>query len=140
MTRNPDSSVLSPTGGKSAAAVLRRDGEQWTVGYQGRLFRLKDKKGLDYLATLLRHPGKEFHAFDLMTGGSGAASGKPPLERMGADRLEELGLSKVTVEDAGAMLDVEAKASYRRQLGELREELEEAKALGKVERGEQIEA
>ena len=42
--------------------------------------------------------------------------------------------------DAGEMLDEQAKATYRRRLAELREELEEAKQLDKVERAEQAEA
>ena len=37
--------------------VFRKEGEYWTVGYGGKSFRLKDTKGLGYLAHLLRHPG-----------------------------------------------------------------------------------
>ena len=37
--------------------VFRKEGEYWTVGYGGNSFRLKDTKGLGYLAHLLRHPG-----------------------------------------------------------------------------------
>jgi hypothetical protein len=37
------------------------------------------------------------------------------------------------------MLDEQAKVAYRRRLSELREELDEAKELGKVERAEQAE-
>src|SRR6202048_339753 len=37
------------------------------------------------------------------------------------------------------MLDERAKAAYKRRLSELRDELEEAKELGKVERAEQAE-
>ena len=38
------------------------------------------------------------------------------------------------------MLDEQAKVAYRRRLSDLREELEEAKRLGKVERAERAEA
>src|SRR4029077_6078385 len=41
--------------------------------------------------------------------------------------------------DAGEMLDEQAKVAYRRRLSELREELEEAKERGNVERAEQAE-
>jgi hypothetical protein len=41
--------------------------------------------------------------------------------------------------DAGEMLDEQAKAAYRRRLSELREQLEEAKELGKVDRAKQAE-
>ena len=42
--------------------------------------------------------------------------------------------------NAGEMLDEPAKVANRRRLSELREELEEAKELGKVERAEQAES
>ena len=48
--------------------VFRKEGEYWTVGYGGKAFRLKDTKGLGYLAHLLRHPGAEFHVLDLVGG------------------------------------------------------------------------
>src|ERR1700719_3186291 len=48
--------------------VLRKEGEYWTVGYGGKSFRLKDTKGLGYLAHLLRHPATEFHVLDLVGG------------------------------------------------------------------------
>ena len=48
--------------------VFRKEVEYWTVGYGGKSFRLKDSKGLGYLAHLLRHPGAEFHVLDLAGG------------------------------------------------------------------------
>src|SRR5271169_3653665 len=48
--------------------VFRKEGEYWTVGYGGKAFRLKDTKGLGYLAHLLRHPSVEFHVLDLAGG------------------------------------------------------------------------
>ena len=51
--------------------VFRREGEYWTVGYGEKSFRLKDSKGLGYLAHLLRHPGVEFHVLDLAGGIAG---------------------------------------------------------------------
>ena len=53
-------------------AILRKEGEYWTVGYGAKTFRLKDTKGLGYLAHLLRHPATEFHVLDLV-GGIGPA-------------------------------------------------------------------
>ena len=41
--------------------------------------------------------------------------------------------------DAGELLDDQAKRAYRNRLSELREELEEAKALGKSETAEHLE-
>src|SRR6201987_1138068 len=58
--------------GPSAPAVqkgaFRKEGEYWTAGYGGKSFRLKDTKGLGFLAHLLRHPGTEFHVLDLAGG------------------------------------------------------------------------
>ena len=51
--------------------VFRKEGEYWTVGYGGKSFRLKDSKGLGYLAHLLRHPATEFHVLDLAGGIAG---------------------------------------------------------------------
>src|SRR5438105_10984583 len=52
MPANPARSVRSAEKG-----LLRKEGEYWTVGYGGRVFRLKDTKGLAYLAPLLRSSG-----------------------------------------------------------------------------------
>ena len=129
----------------SENGIFRKEGEYWTVGYGGKTFRLKDTKGLGYLAHLLRHPGAEFHVLDLAGGiasqreedeTSQPAHGLP----RGDEDLEKAGIHIGSLGDAGEMLDDQAKAAYRRRLSELREELEEAKELGNVERAEQAEA
>jgi hypothetical protein len=125
-------------------AIFRKEGEYWSVGYGGNSFRLKDTKGLGYLAHLLCHPATEFHALDLV---GGIASQREEDEtsqsvqglRRAAEDLEKAGIHITSLGDAGEMLDEQAKVAYRRRLCELREELEEAKALGKVERAEQAE-
>jgi len=45
--------------------VFRREGQYWTVAYDGSVVRLKDAKGLRHLARLLAHPAREFHRLDL---------------------------------------------------------------------------
>ena len=55
--------------------IFRKEGEYWTVGYGGKPFRLKDTKGLGYLAHLLRHPAAEFHVLDLVGWNRQAARG-----------------------------------------------------------------
>ena len=42
-----------------AGTVFRREGEYWTVAYEGSVVRLKDTKGLRHLARLLAHPARE---------------------------------------------------------------------------------
>ena len=135
----PASSVRSAQTG-----VFRKEGEFWTVGYGGNSFRLKDSKGLGYLAHLLRHPGVEFHVLDLVGGIASqreddeigkSAQGLP----RGTEDLEKAGIHVTSLGDAGEMLDEQAKVAYRRRLSELREELEEAKELGRIDRAEQAE-
>ena len=58
----------------------------------------------------------------------------------GDEDLEKAGIHVASLGDAGEMLDEQAKVAYRRRLSELREELEEAKELGNVDRAEQAEA
>src|SRR5262245_49124550 len=48
--------------------LFRQEGEYWTLGYAGHLCRLKEARGLAHLAQLLRFPGIEFHALDLVCG------------------------------------------------------------------------
>jgi uncharacterized membrane protein len=130
--------------GSSENGIFRKEGEYWTVGYGKRAFRLKDTKGFAYLAHLLRHPGTEFHVLDLAGGIAGqhgddrtnqSALGLP----RGDEDLEKAGIHTGSLGDAGEMLDDQAKVAYRRRLSDLREELEEAKELGNVERAEQAE-
>jgi hypothetical protein len=51
--------------------LFRKEGEYWTVGCSGNAFRLRDTRGLEYLAHLLRHPAVEFHVLDLFGGIAG---------------------------------------------------------------------
>ena len=47
-------------------ALLRCEGDYWTIAYAGRLLRLRDRRGLRYLEVLLRHPGRTFHVTELL--------------------------------------------------------------------------
>jgi hypothetical protein len=52
--------VLDPPGDPPrTAAVFRREGDYWTVAYEGRLVHVRDLKGLHYLERLLAHPARE---------------------------------------------------------------------------------
>ena len=46
--------------------VFRREGDYWSVAFEGQTVRLRDLKGLRYLARLLADPGREFHVLDLV--------------------------------------------------------------------------
>jgi tetratricopeptide (TPR) repeat protein len=105
--------------------VFRHEGEYWAIAYVGDAFRLKDSKGLRYLARLLAERGQELHALDLVTGES--PQGRP-------ERAVEPGLIVSRPRDAGEVIDARAKVAYRRRLTELEEELEEARSFGDDER------
>jgi class 3 adenylate cyclase len=110
----------------SAAALFRHEGDFWTLAYQGTVCRVKDAKGLHYIAHLLRHPGREFHVLDLI--------GRGPESR---DQRAETG-------QGVPILDAPAKAAYQQRLSELRDELDEAERFndpGRAERArEEMEA
>jgi len=134
-----------PSVGSTQKGIFRKEGEYWTVGYGRNSFRLKDTKGLGYLAHLLRHPATEFHVLDLAGGiasqrDDGETSESAPGLPRGKEDLAKSGIHIGSLGDAGEMLDEQAKVAYRHRLSELREELEEAKDLGNVERAEQAEA
>src|SRR6202158_6358515 len=64
----PSSGDPVPIVRSAQKGVFCKEGEYWTVGYSGNAFRLKDTRGLGYLAHLLRHPAVEFHVLDLFGG------------------------------------------------------------------------
>jgi len=153
MASNDDTaSHADPVPGTGSAApetirgVFSREGEFWTIAYRGGFFRLRDAKGLAYIAHLLRYPARDFHSLDLVSGTSqevGAADDDNASARAslphGGEPLASEGIHVGGLGDAGEMLDEKARKQYRRRLLELREELEEAKRLGRVERAEQAE-
>ena len=71
--------------------------------------RVRDLKGMRYLAQLLGNPGREFHVLDLVA----AETGQP-----------------TALGDAGEMLDERAKTAYRRRLVEIEDDIEQARTLG----------
>ena len=92
--------------------------------------RVRDLKGMHYLARLLAEPGREFHVLDLVaaeTRDRRADAARP------SGRARALG-------DAGEMLDERAKEAYRRRLTEIEEDIEQARALGDTERAAQADA
>jgi class 3 adenylate cyclase/tetratricopeptide (TPR) repeat protein len=106
-------------------SLFRREGEYWAIAFEGDAFRLRDSKGLRYIARLLAEQGREVHALDLV-------AGEHAPER--ARRRLDPGLFASTPADAGEILDARAKAEYRHRLAELEKEADEARALGDAER------
>jgi tetratricopeptide (TPR) repeat protein len=122
--------------------VFRREGEYWTIAYDGRVSRLKDAKGLHYIALLLRHPGLEIHVADLVaaTDKQQADPAAKSYRRMSKAQLAELHLQVSGLGTAGPMLDSQAKAAYQRRLHDLQEELEEAQRFNDPARAAKAQA
>jgi tetratricopeptide (TPR) repeat protein len=114
------------------AGLFRREGEYWSVAFEGRTVRMRDLKGMRYLARLLAAPGREFHALDLVGAETGA------LEQVDSGRAT--GLSHTDLGDAGEMLDPQAKDAYRRRLAEVDDDIDQAQAMGDTERAAQADA
>ena len=126
--------------GAGETAVFRKEGEYWTIAHGQRVSRLRDTKGLVYIAYLLRYPRVEFHVLDLVQ-----RAAHPEAVRAQAvlpDREEELATAGIHIGnlgDAGEVLDGQARSAYRRRLTELREQLEETKQFNHFERAAEIE-
>jgi hypothetical protein len=101
--------------------MFRREGDYWSVVFEGRTVRMRDLKGMRYLARLLAHPGRDFHVLDLVAAETG-------------------GQSHAALGDAGEMLDARAKNAYRRRLAEIEDDMEQARAIGDTDRAAQSDA
>jgi hypothetical protein len=100
--------------------VIRREGDFWSVTFDGRTVHVRDVKGMHYLARLLVEPGRELHVLDLVA----AESGPGVHVRATAHDGEAHGGPG----DAGEILDARAKDAYRRRLAEIDDDIDEARA------------
>jgi pimeloyl-ACP methyl ester carboxylesterase len=114
--------------GFDLAAALVREGDYWSVTFDGRELRIRDSKGVRYLAELLSRPGVDIPALQLV----GATADQP----LSAAAAAQASLTPDGGSDAGPTLDAEAKTAYRQRLDELEEEIERARAFHDPERAE----
>jgi tetratricopeptide (TPR) repeat protein len=115
------------------AAGFRRQGEYWTLSRADLESQLRDRKGLRYIACLLRYPGQEFAALEMAAAiehGNGS-----PLASVRASAGRETNTSSARgLGDAGAALDASARAQYKRRLEDLRHQLELAEEVNDIGR------
>jgi tetratricopeptide (TPR) repeat protein len=111
--------------------VFRREGDYWTVIFDGHTVHLRDLKGMRYLARLLTDPGREYHVLDLVAAETGRGA---PIDSGQAANLPHSALG-----DAGEILDARAKEAYRRRLAEIDDDIEQAHATGDTERAAQAD-
>jgi tetratricopeptide (TPR) repeat protein len=97
--------------------LFRRDGDVWTIAFDGRQVSVRDAKGHGDLSRLLAQPGREIAALDLAApAGSGVPGGAG------------LGLS----------VDHAARAAYKARLLELEAELDDADARSDLGRSDHL--
>lgn len=113
-----------------ADGIFRREGEYWSVAFDGRAFRLRDSKGVRYLSHLLSAPGREIHALELVAVVEGHSRDLTPTA---VELTSEAG-------DAGELLDERAKAEYRDRLRDLESQLAEAEGWNDPERASRLRA
>jgi len=116
--------------GDTHRAVFRRQGDYWSLAFEGEPFQLQDLLGLRYIAHLLAHPGLEVHVTDLVHLGESRSDAERLAGRTDVSVRADLG-------DAGPMIDARAKADYQQRLRDLREELAEAEErhdAGRIDR------
>ena len=120
--RSEPTAAAAPKATTDAAFAARfaRDGDGFTLVFEGRTTRLRAMVGLGYIHSLLAESDRELHVLDLARSGSpgtGSAAG-----------------------DAGPHLDERARAAYRERARELRSELALAESMGDLGRRERVTA
>jgi hypothetical protein len=107
--------------GEGDEAVLRVEGEYWTLAYRGASARLRDARGLRLIALLLAAPGRDFRAIELATWPA------PPPAPGGAEgAARDAGLHAGALGGDDSAPDARARGEYRARLERLREEADEA--------------
>ena len=123
---------LGPTGAPKSGtgrptATLSREDRSWVVSCGDTRVRLSDSKGLRYLAELVRNPGVERHALDLVDQVEGVAPG-------------DVGVDRRHLGDAGEVIDTQARTAYRHRIESLRAEIDDALDTGADQRAAVLQA
>jgi predicted ATPase len=140
--RTVDDTYPTPGTQHQTSSTFRQEGEYWTLTFQGITCRVKDTRGLQYIAQLLRYPHHEFHVLALVSGDVSLAAIDRPSHQMfkrvdTANEPESVYGGGFT--DVGDMLDPQAKAAYKQRLQGLQAELEEARGFNDPGRAEKIQ-
>ena len=100
--------IPGPTEHSLATRLFLRQGDYWMIRYHGQTAILKATRGLECLSYLLRHPARDVHVSELHAS---------PIDFPVPGFFQ----------DAGPILDSQAKGEYKRRIDELRNDLEEAR-------------
>jgi hypothetical protein len=112
--------------------VMNREDDFWLIGYAAAVTRVPDSLGLRYLDQLVRNPGRELTALDLvrLAGATGPAGTVADAD----------GLHDASGAPGDDILDPRARAAYRQRLADLDAELGEAEAWHDTERASRLRA
>ena len=119
------------------ALTLNREDDFWLIGYGDGRARLPDSLGLRYLDLLVRNPGRDLAATELVR--LAAATG-PAVTDMARTAAYADGLHDSSGAPADDILDQQARTAYRQRLTGLDEELTEADAWHDTERASRLRA
>jgi tetratricopeptide (TPR) repeat protein len=108
-------------------ATLTREDRCWVASFGDVRCRLQETKGLQYVAELVRNPGVERHALDLVDRVEGVGAG-------------DLAVDRRSLGDAGELVDAKARTAYRHRIEALRAEVDDAFAAGAEDRAEKLQA
>jgi tetratricopeptide (TPR) repeat protein len=117
-----------------AAGAFLKSGKYWTLSWAGSSLRLKDRKGLRCIAYLLRYPGQEFAAQDLVSATQLGCNGSATTGETAGELHHSIYIGR-DLGDAGVALDAMAREQNKHRLEDLREQLELAEQcndLGRV--------
>jgi hypothetical protein len=103
-------------------SVFIRQGDYWTIRYQGQTAILKATRGLDCLACLLRRPGRQVHVRELLP----TAIHLPAPALLGSSRTAGSDAVTAGLQYALPIFDSQAKSEYNRRIDGLRKDAEEA--------------
>jgi non-specific serine/threonine protein kinase len=117
--------------------TLTREDDFWLVRYAGARTRIPDSLGLRYLDLLVRNPGRELAAVELVRL---AASAGPAGPGLASTASSAEGLHDASGASAGDVLDRQALAAYRQRLADLDEEVAEAQEWHDTERASRLRA
>jgi non-specific serine/threonine protein kinase len=117
-----------------AENIFCKEGDYWTLTYQGKTCHLKDSRGLRAIAVLLHTPGQEQHVLDIL---AVLGAGQGPARRQERD-VDTHGSAPQG--SLGAPLDTAAKMAYKHRLLDLHATLAEAQRCHDLARATQAQA
>lgn len=106
-------------------AALCQAGDYWVLSDNGTAHHLRDSRGMQYIAFLLKHPDVAFHVLDLAIRFSVSGADTETEATSGGDTAATIAPSGRGQHD-DRVLDARADAAYVRRLREVRDALDEA--------------